>query len=607
MTDLHNPTQNTARQEKPRRRGLGAFFRHMHLNTRLILIIALITMPIFMISTFLVGQRVQASLQAQTNQQLQQTNQAVLTSLRIWLNFNNQMITYLANSSQIRSLAAPLQEPFLVSVGEAFPQLYLIHTMDLTGTDTARNDRGALTNYGDRAYFQEAAAGKPIAIESVIGRTTQRPAVIYAAPVYNVEGYVIQVVSFATEITNVATGINVSKIGQTGFSYIVDPSGYLIAHPDASLTSTDLLDYSQYPPVKFLREGGRGLYTFTDENGEAWYSYVDQLESGHGVVIQQATREVLAAQNAARRSNITGIAISLTLTLIAAWLLIRRTLKPVEDLTQAAEKMAGGDLNQRVDTNRGDEIGTLANAFNLMAAQLKSIFGSLESQVQERTRMLQISSEVSRNLSTILDPQQLAHEVVEQLKSAFGYYHAHIYLVDQANKYLVMVGGTGEAGQIMLERGHKLAPGQGLVGRTAESKQPVLVPDVSTAEGWLPNPLLPDTRAEAAVPILLGNDVLGVLDVQQNTIGGLSQQDVDLLQTIANQVAIALRNAQAYTEAQQRAVRESFTSNIAAQIQRAGTVDEVLQVALTGLKQALKSDRATVELRSPASRKNDNS
>lgn len=606
MTELHNPAQKTALQGKPRR-GLGALFRHMHLNTRLILLIALITIPIFFVTTGIVGQRVQVAMQAQSNQQLQQTNQAVLTSLRIWLNFNNQMINYLANSSQIRSLAAPLQEPFLVSVGQAFPQLYLIHTMDLTGMDTARNDRKELANYGDRAYFQEASSGTPIAIESVIGRTTQRPAVIYAAPVYNVEGYVIQVVSFATEITDVATGINVSKLGETGFSYIIDPDGYLIAHPDASLTSTDLLDYSQYPPVKFMREGGRGLYTFTDENGEEWYSYVDQLESGHGVVIQQTAREVLAAQTTARKTNLTGIVIGLAMTLLVAWLLIRRTLKPVEELTLAAEKMSGGDLNQRVDINRGDEIGSLANAFNLMASQLKGMFGSLESQVQDRTRMLQISSDVSRNLSTILDPQQLAHEVVEQLKTAFGYYHAHIYLVDHANNNLVMAGGTGEAGQIMLERGHKLAPGQGLVGRTAESKQPVLVPDVSTAEGWLPNPLLPDTRAEVSVPILMGRDVLGVLDVQHNVTGGLSQQDLDLLQAIANQVAIALQNAQAYTEAQQRAERESVAANIAAQIQRAGTVDEVLQAALTGLNQALKSDHAAVELRSPASRKNGNS
>ncbi|MBN1370964.1 MAG: GAF domain-containing protein [Anaerolineaceae bacterium] len=606
MTDLQNPAQKTARQEKPRRRGLGTLFHHMRLNTRLILIIALITLPIFLISSAAVGRRVQLAMQVQSDQQLQQTNQAVVTSLRIWLNFNEQMIRYLADSPQIRSLVAPLQEPFMVGVGEAFPQLYLIHTMDLNGLDIARNDRKELTDYGDRAYFQSAVTGSPLAIESVIGRTTQRPAVIYAAPVYNVEGQIVQIVSFATEITDVASGVNVGRVGQTGYSYIIDPNGFLIAHPDTSLT-TELRDFSQYPPVKYMREGGRGLFTFTDENGEEWYSYVDQLDSGHGVIIQQTAQEVLSAQNVARRANLTGISIALALTLLVAWLLIRRTLKPVEDLTLAAEKMAGGDLNQRVNINRGDEIGSLANAFNLMSAQLKGIFGSLESQVQERTRMLQISSEVSRNLSTILDPQQLVREVVEQLKNAFGYYHAHIYLVDKTNQTLVMAGGTGEAGQIMLERGHKLAHGQGLVGRTAESKQPVLVPDVSTAEGWLPNPLLPDTRAEAAVPILLGNDVMGVLDVQHNIPDGLTQQDVDLLQTIANQVAIALQNAQAYTEAQQRAERESIAANIAAQVQRAGTVDEVLQVALNGLNQALKSDRAAVELRSPASRKNGNS
>ncbi len=606
MTHLNPPTQKRPNQGKSRRGFFGNLFRHMHLNTRLILVIALITVPVFSLATSLVGQRVQVAMQAQANEQLAQTNQAVLTSLRIWLTFNEQMIHYLANAPQIRSLAPPLQEPFMVAISQAYPQLYLIHTMDMTGTDTARNDRGELTNYGDRAYFQQAASGMPIAIQSVIGRTTQRPAVIYAAPVYNVDGIIVEVVSFATEITNVTSGINVAKIGESGYSYIVDPDGFLIAHPDSTLT-TELRDYSQYPPVKYMREGNSGLYTFTDENGEEWYSYVSRLDSGHGVVVQQAAREVLAPQTIARQTNLTGILIALSLTLLATWFFIRRTLKPVEVLTQAAEKMASGDLNQQVDVDRGDELGTLAGAFNTMATQLKGIFGSLESQVQERTRMLQISAEVSRNLSTILDPQQLAREVVEQLKDAFGYYHAHIYVMDKTNHNLVMTGGTGEAGQIMLERGHKLAQGQGLVGRTAESRQATLVPDVSVAEGWLPNPLLPDTRAEVAVPIMMGNEVMGVLDVQQNITGGLSQQDVDLLQTIANQVAIALQNAQAYSEAQQRAERESLAANLAQQIQRADSVDEVLQVALTGLNQALKSDRGAVELRSPASRKNGNS
>lgn len=113
-----------------------------------------------------------------------------------------------------------------------------------------------------------------------------------------------------------------------------------------------------------------------------------------------------------------------------------------------------------------------------------------------------------------------------------------------------MAGGTGDAGRKMLERGHKLAPGQGLVGRAATTREPILVSDTSHSADWLPNPLLPETRSEVAIPITIGNQVLGVLDVQHNIVDGLKREDLEALQSIANQVAIAIQNARSYSELQ---------------------------------------------------------
>lgn len=186
------------------------------------------------------------------------------------------------------------------------------------------------------------------------------------------------------------------------------------------------------------------------------------------------------------------------------------------------------------------------NTFTLRQQQLQE----LRTAVNDRTRALQLAAEVSRRIAAIRDQALMVVEVVEQLKQTFNYYHAHIYLFDESRENLLMVGGTGEVGKTLLERGHKIPRGKGLVGRAAESGQAVLVPDTRSDLAWLPNPLLPETRAEAAVPIVIGDRVLGVLDVQNNEVNSLTELDVLLISTVADQVAIALENIRANQEAQ---------------------------------------------------------
>ena len=263
------------------------------------------------------------------------------------------------------------------------------------------------------------------------------------------------------------------------------------------------------------------------------------------LIISYEVDQLVASQQQLM-TNLAFIFIGLTLlaVVMVAWFVWQSVAAPISKLKAVAEQIMGGDYSQQADVTTTDEIGQLGRAFNSMTTNLRRLISGLE----RRTRDLEASGEVSRSLSNILDRQELVFEVVHQVQSALNYYHAHIYLVAETGQNLIMVGGTGEAGQTMLNRNHSIPMGQGLVGRAAQTKSVVLVSDVTVEPSWLPNPLLPDTKSEIAVPIVIGEEVLGVLDVQENKIRGLDDNDANLLGSLANQVAVALTNARLFEQ-----------------------------------------------------------
>lgn len=326
---------------------------------------------------------------------------------------------------------------------------------------------------------------------------------------------------------------------------------------------------------------------------------VDTLLERVQLIEEEALAQVASAEQAVVIYPTIVMALALILGITLIFRVSSSVTRPVEQLTESATHLAAGHFDRRVPVMTEDEIGELAKAFNSMAEELQRSYEHLEERVAERTRALETGLRVSRRLSTILDEKTLTQEVVEQIRDAFDYYHVHIYLYDVERNYLLMVGGTGEAGRKMLLQGHRLKAGDGLVGRTAARNEVTLVADVSREPDWLPNPLLPDTKSEIAVPIAFGNTVQGVLDVQHNVLGELDSSDADLLQLIAAQVAVALQNAELLAQVQTRAERAARINAISQRIQGATTIEQVLEAAVQELGRALPVNSALIELETP--------
>jgi GAF domain-containing protein len=263
-----------------------------------------------------------------------------------------------------------------------------------------------------------------------------------------------------------------------------------------------------------------------------------------GLVVELPQEQAFMGLNTLAPFTIGLILITTLLVGLLIPIVARRSLKPLDTLTSFAEQVASGDLEQRVSIESKDEIGRLAQSFNHMADELSQAYKSLEQRVMQRTEEIRLAADVARDATAIQDINQLLKDAVQLISDRFGYYHTAIFLTEENGEYVRLRAASSEGGRILLRRGHILPVGKtGIVGYVTEVGETRIAQDVSKDALHYPNPELPNTKAEAVLPLSVSGEVIGALDVQSDEANAFSEGDIQVLQILADQLAVAIENA----------------------------------------------------------------
>lgn len=253
--------------------------------------------------------------------------------------------------------------------------------------------------------------------------------------------------------------------------------------------------------------------------------------------------------------------------------------KPLSKLAQMAQEVGRGNLNVVADISRRDELGDLAKSFDNTTAQLRNTLQNLEEKINERTQELaqanelatkraeqmRVISSVALAVNKLQNLQILLPQITEEISKAFGYYHVGIFLIDPSGQYAVLQAANSEGGRRMLTRGHRLRVGQvGIVGFVTGFGRGRIALDVGEDATFFNNPDLPSTHSEMALPLKSGNTIIGALDLQSEVSAAFSQEDIDSLSLLAEQISTAIENARLFDETQSALLeaRLVFSKNV---------------------------------------------
>jgi diguanylate cyclase (GGDEF)-like protein/PAS domain S-box-containing protein len=305
-----------------------------------------------------------------------------------------------AATAEIRSMLPDKQSPVLQTIGEQDPDLQIVIVADTKGKQIARSDNRPVDiriDYNDRDYFRAAGqTGGTVISDVLTAKSTGRPGIVIAEPIYAENQQLLGILIANVALPRLIEHMEQTRIGQTGYVYLVNKEGRILLHPDPKLVERRE-DVSYLAPVKAVmaRQTGWAEYEINNQKKLAGFSYISQ--TGWGLVAQQPMEEALAEVNSVKRTGILITVLAAVAAALTGLAMAGRLTKPIIHIATVARHLAAGDLNANIRVTTRDEVGQLATAFNDMVIQLKKRESELrESEAKYRSLVENINIGVYR-------------------------------------------------------------------------------------------------------------------------------------------------------------------------------------------------------------------
>lgn len=455
----------------------------------------------------------------------------------------------------------------------AFPSHVEMMVTDVLGGLVAATNRTSDYYQGDKDWWQKAyneGAGNIFIGIPEYDESIKLNVVRIAIPVRDrTTGKIVGVLqtAYAAKEFQQLLSQPIGKTGKTGYVFLGDPSKFLTLDgiyptPPELIQALESLEKKGYVEINLEQTDSilSAAPIVSPNNKEA----VDNLP--WRAIVYQAKTEILESmQQQVRTINFLGIITAAIVSFIAIYI-ARQLTKPILDFTQTVEQFKAGNMELQARITGNDEVSYLASVFNELTAQIRQMLFGLEQRVAERTaeleqavretenrvRELELVSEVAKAATSQQETENLLSLVTSLVSEKFSFYHVGLFLIDDNREYAVLRAANSPGGKRMLERQHRLKIGQvGIVGKVAETGKPRIALDVGEDAVYFDNPDLPETRSEAALPLKVGNEIIGVLDVQSKEANAFSEENIKILGILADQIAIAINNANLLTDLQQ--------------------------------------------------------